>query len=553
MSNLQPALLSNLLLLACSGCMVDWTLRDGGTELDDGSRPADGEVPDDGAVTPDADASDTDLDAGPDGQDVPDAPPAIPCNEGCGAHATCNEARQVCECDPNYYHDGTACVVDPCSPKPCGENEECGRLGEDYECHCSQGFTQCEGKCVDLQTNPAYCGACDNACAGTLTCSTGACEQPVRELSLGDTQTCALLNSASGGYPLKCWGGGADAFYRDGTATDSPVPRDVVGIATARVIALSDNYRCAVHPERDEIQCWGSCNVDCGRSSMDSTPAADLRVTQTDSVRSLAIAKGLFYGATCSLRSTGLLTCMGFAPLVPDVIDRNQWTFVDVGSEGASPRFTDVSGAYLVFCGSVADDTRRAACWGIDGGRNDLGAPAPATPMGVYVQREGGGDLVGVVSTSSGISFRCSLLQDGKVYCWGMNSYGMLGHGDDVQHTGAVEVMGVADATEVAVGGSHACARVKNGDLYCWGYIVGAGLGHAVGDMNEGSYFSTAQRLPSLRGVLEVRAGSGHTCARLRTGAVLCWGANSDGQVGDNSFISRNTPVSVRTLVRGLP
>ena len=45
--------------------------------------------------------------------------------------------------------------------------------------------------------------------------------------------------------------------------------------------------------------------------------------------------------------------------------------------------------------------------------------------------------------------------------------------------------------------------------------------------------------------VVEIAAGSGHTCARLTTGRVQCWGANDDGQLGDGTTEVREAPVAV--------
>jgi alpha-tubulin suppressor-like RCC1 family protein len=51
-----------------------------------------------------------------------------------------------------------------------------------------------------------------------------------------------------------------------------------------------------------------------------------------------------------------------------------------------------------------------------------------------------------------------------------------------------------------------------------------------------------------MRGVKEIAAGSYHTCARLGTGKVTCWGANNDGQLGDATNATRLHPVIVSNL-----
>jgi Stigma-specific protein, Stig1 len=56
---------------------------------------------------------------------------------------------------------------------------------------CSGGLTSCDGQCVDLDMDPAHCGACGDACADDENCCQGQCAAVV----VGDAPPLAALNA----------------------------------------------------------------------------------------------------------------------------------------------------------------------------------------------------------------------------------------------------------------------------------------------------------------------------------------------------------------------
>lgn len=81
---------------------------------------------------------------------------------------------------------GSLCYPPYDSPEACGDCEtQCEggtplcapAAGGGYECvrRCDTGLTVCEGRCVDLDTNPRHCGRCGNVCASGV-CIDGLCQ-----------------------------------------------------------------------------------------------------------------------------------------------------------------------------------------------------------------------------------------------------------------------------------------------------------------------------------------------------------------------------------------
>jgi len=151
--------------VACTGgeCAGENGCGEGATECVDGcadlsSDPAHcggcdvacdpGEACQDGACVPACDPGRTDC-SGACVDLSSDASNCGACGAPCGTTASCE--------------GGTCVPIDPCPEGDCGRE-------------CAPGRTDCGGaECVDLESDPADCGACGNACAADEVCSKGAC------------------------------------------------------------------------------------------------------------------------------------------------------------------------------------------------------------------------------------------------------------------------------------------------------------------------------------------------------------------------------------------
>lgn len=147
----------------------------------------------------------------------------------------------------------------------------------------------------------------------------------------------------------------------------------------------------------------------------------------------------------------------------------------------------------------------------------------------------------------------CAVEQGGRGLCWGRNNVGNIGDGTLVQRLTPTPVSGLSNLRAIAAGGNFSCGLTAAGALSCWGF---RGLG-AIGDGS--SQTSSAQTpVPVLglsSGVAAVAAGSQFACALTAAGAVLCWGDNGSGQLGDGrsgTTTSRSTPGPVSGLGSGV-
>ena len=88
-----------------------------------------------------------------------------------------------------------------------------------------------------------------------------------------------------------------------------------------------------------------------------------------------------------------------------------------------------------------------------------------------------------------------------------------------------------SDLVEITAGDYHTCARRFDGRTYCWGLATSGQTGTSPSLGCSGCVPQPTQ-IPNLYWVVQVEAGSFHTCARVAGGAAYCWGNGQNGQLG---------------------
>jgi len=156
-----------------------------------------------------------------------------------------------------------------------------------------------------------------------------------------------------------------------------------------------------------------------------------------------------------------------------------------------------------------------------------------------------------IVMCAAGDNHFAVLSDQGRVYTWGMNNEGQLGHGTDAPFaTVPVEVADLANKNirMIAAGGNRTGAISDSGKLYIWG----AG---SKGESGDGA--TRSHRKPNLvqafvgsaERVCQIAIGGSHVVAVTNAGDLYTWGDGAAGQLGLGDFgMEQHKPMPVSRL-----
>lgn len=264
---------------------------------------------------------------------------------------------------------------------------------------------------------------------------------------------------------------------------------------------------------------------------------------------------------TCRLLDGGV-TCWG----------SNQYGQVEPGGEEIkAPHLVVDAGVRSIACGALhvcAISSNGLSCWGTPPAR-DAGLPMGADQVaagerhtcavvGGSAQCWGDNDVwqapenVGLPGPVTSISSRgehsCAS-SEGGAYCWGAGAAGQLGIGSAPQRSAVQLVSGLTEVMQVCAGSAHSCAQLASGEVFCWGQNYRGQLGDGTREDRLGPVGPV--RLSS--GAKRVACGASATCAITSQGTLTCWGDNACDIFGDAGTTTEPTEVAdeVATVALG--
>lgn len=385
------------------------------------------------------------------------------------------------------------------------------------------GYGRCRDECVTFRDCPL-----GSTCLFDATTSTHVCRVPDEVGCTTDEGCAAGLSCVEGRCAQRC------------TTTAECSDLVCVGGETTRTCAEPTGAECA----GDADCAWGVC--DEGRC---------------DEVRRIA-AGGPF---TCVLLESGAIECAGENvdwAIVPDDTRPILTTFARVAdSSGGAPPFDRLGLGANHLCALEGGEVR---CWGGGNFGQTAGPSGRTAPFPEPVVA-----LTGVLDLAVGLDLSCVRTAT-EVICWGTDRYGLLGDTEEYPSTPTTDPMRsrpepielTGPTRDLDAGFYHACAVTLDGDVWCWGANDHGNLGVApTGETCTATVIpgtpiacsttpvratevGTAAGLP----VTDVTVGAQHTCALGHEGAVYCWGANAEGQLGSGVLGGADAIEPVRVL-----
>jgi len=174
-------------------------------------------------------------------------------------------------------------------------------------------------------------------------------------------------------------------------------------------------------------------------------------------------------------------------------------------------------------------------------GRNNFGTVGDGSTIDRYTPTQtvsGGTDWS---SAGSGQWVTGAIKTDGTLWTWGRATAGALGNNDSSNNMSSPvqTVSGGNTWRQISVGNAFMAAIKTDGTLWTWG----SGSFGVLGNNSAISRSSPIQTISAGTNWSQVAAGYNHMAAVKTDGTLWLWGRNNYGQLGDSTFNDRSSPI----------
>ena len=322
-------------------------------------------------------------------------------------------------------------------------------------------------------------------------------------------------------------------------------------------VSAGEKHTCALKSD-GKAYCWGDGdNGRLGRGSNHSDSSTPIVAIANSSYSGELTQISLGSWHTCVLGSDGHVLCWGAGgrgqlgygnemsgiggPLSVEV---------DVINERLVS-IIQISAGHTHTC--ALKENGEVWCWGDDSngklGRGTINVGNPANAAAV--KYDSNVVLGGIVQISAGEEHTCALHFDGTGYCWGkkdggrltLSGSGSMAYPHHLKKNSSDVFYGMISITAAW---GHTCALMEDTRVFCWGVGDHGRLGNGS---SENKLFPTlvkSNNQTSLKGVSQIStAMDAHICV-TKGSEVKCWGRGGSGRLGNNSSSNHNRPVDVK-------
>lgn len=130
---------------------------------------------------------------------------------------------------------------------------------------------------------------------------------------------------------------------------------------------------------------------------------------------------------------------------------------------------------------------------------------------------------------------------EGGLWLWGSNGFGSSGTNSTVNQSSPAQTVSGGTNWRQTSGGTFHIAGIKtDGTLWLWGRALEGGLGNNS-TINRSSPVQTISAGTNWK---QIELASDGTTGAIKTdGTLWMWGFNDSGQLGNNSYLSRSSPI----------